>query len=99
MMSHTVFFMENYGFDDMNKFDNLILQYSSYNMKVIFDLIDDIEYDWGSHTVIPCPRCEELFSIDHQCPAFSSLTVLLELNINLFNSEEKSRYLSKSHPS
>jgi len=45
MMSHTVFFMENYGFDDMNKFDNLILQYSSYNMKVIFDLIDDIEYD------------------------------------------------------
>ena len=75
------------------------LQYSSYNMKVIFDLIDDIEYDWGSHTVIPCPRCEELFSIDHQCPAFSSLMVLLESNIDLFNSEEKSHYLSKLHPS
>jgi len=45
MMSHTVFFMENYGFDDMNKFDNLLLQCSSCNVKVIFDLIDDIEYD------------------------------------------------------
>ena len=99
MMSYIVFFMENYGFDNMDKFDNLLLQCSSCNVKVVFDLIDDIECNWGSHTVIQCPKCEELFSIDHQCPAFSSLMVLLESNIDLFNSEEKSHYLSKSHPS
>lgn len=99
MINYIVFFMGNYGFDDVNKFDNLLLQCSSCNVKVVFDLIDDIECDWGSHAVIQCHNCEELFSIDHQCPAFSSLMVLLESNIDLFNSEEKSRYLSKSHPS
>lgn len=85
------------GFDDVMKFDNLLLQCSSCNKKVIFDLIEDIECDWGSHTVIQCPNCEELFSVDNQCPAFSSLLILLELNPGLFEFKEKSDYLSKSH--
>lgn len=82
----------------MNKFDTLLLECSSCNVKVIFDLIDDIECDWGSHAVIQCPNCEELFSIDNPCPAFSSIVVLLELNPGLLSSIEKSNYLSKSHP-
>lgn len=82
----------------MTMFDNLLLQCSSCNEKVVFDLIKDIECDWGLHAVIQCTNCEELFSIDNQCPAFSSLIVLLELNPDLFSSEEKSDYLSKSHP-
>lgn len=83
----------------MNKFDHLILQCSSCHSKVIFDLIDEIECDWGSHKVIQCPNCEELFSIDHMCPAFSSILDLIKLNENLFNPEEKASYLSASHPS
>lgn len=82
----------------MKKFDNLLLECSSCNVKAIFDLIDDIECDWGYHVVIQCPNCEELFSIDNLCPAFSSMIALLELNPDLFISVEKSNYLSKSHP-
>ena len=82
----------------MKKFDNLLLECSSCNVKAIFDLIDDIECDWGSHTVMQCPNCEELFSIDNPCSAFSSMIVLLELNPGLLSSVEKSNYLSKSHP-
>jgi len=81
----------------MTTFDNQLLQCSSCNEKVIFDLIHDIECDWGSHVVVQCPHYEELFSIDNPCPAFSSLVVLLELNPSLFSFEEKSDYLSKSH--
>lgn len=82
----------------MKKFDTLLLECSSCSVKVIFDLIDDIECDWGSHAVIQCPNCEELFSIDNQCPTFSSIIVLLELNPGLLSSIEKSNYLLKSHP-
>ncbi|MCV0411606.1 hypothetical protein [Nitrosarchaeum sp.] len=82
----------------MKKIDNLLLKCSSCNVNVIFDLIDDIECDWGSHTVIQCPNCEELFSIDNPCPAFSSMIALLKLNPDLLNSIEKYNYLSKSHP-
>jgi hypothetical protein len=82
----------------MKNFANLLLQCSSCSVRVIFDLIDDVECDWGSHAVIQCPNCEELFSIDNQCPAFSSLIVLLEFNPNLFSSAEKFDYLLKSHP-
>jgi len=82
----------------MKKFDNLLLECSSCNVKAIFDLIDDIECDWGSHVVIQCQNCEELFSIDNLCPAFSSIIALLELNPDLFSSVETSNYLSKSHP-
>jgi len=82
----------------MIKFDNCVLRCSSCNVKVIFDLIDEIECDWGSHKVIQCPNCGELFSVDHKCPAFSSLLDLLESNNNLLNQQEKSSYLSGSHP-
>ena len=40
---------------------------------VIFEVISEIECDWGSHTVIQCPKCEELFSIDKKCPALKLL--------------------------
>ena len=82
----------------MKKFDNILLQCSSCNLEVVFDLIYDIECDWGSHTVIQCPNCEELFAIDHKCPAFSSILDLTKLNPNLLTSQEKSDYLSFSHP-
>lgn len=81
----------------MKKFDNTFLKCSSCNLKVIFDLIDDVECDWGSHSVIQCPNCEDLFSIDHICPAFSSLLDLHKLNDFLLNPQEKMDYLS-SHP-
>jgi len=41
-----------------------------------FEIIDDIECNWGSHTVIQCPKYEELFSIDCECPAFQSILKL-----------------------
>mgnify|MGYP006871748932 CR=1 FL=1 len=82
----------------MNKFKKLLLQCSSCNVKVTFDLIDVIECDWGLHQVIQCPNCQELFSIDHRCPAFSNILDLVELNSELLNQKEKSDYLSTSHP-
>ncbi|MDH3204579.1 MAG: hypothetical protein OEL81_07880 [Nitrosopumilus sp.] len=68
------------------------------NVDVIFEIIDDIECDWGAHTVIQCPNCEELFSIDIQCPAFQSISKLIENNPELYSEKEKSNYLSNSHP-
>lgn len=65
---------------------------------VIFEIIDDIECDWGNHTVIQCPKCKELFSIDCKCPAFQNILKLLESNIQLFSDDEKSDYLKNSHP-
>lgn len=70
----------------------------SCNEYVLFEIIDDIECDWGYHTVIQCPKCEELFSIDKKCPAFQSIIELLKNNSKLFSDEEKSNYLSNSHP-
>lgn len=68
------------------------------NANVIFGIIDDIECDWGIHTVIQCPSCEELFSIDTQCPAFQSISELIENNPKLYSEKEKLKYLSNSHP-
>lgn len=65
---------------------------------VFFEIIDDIECDWGFHTVIQCPNCEDLFSIDKKCPAFQSIFELLKNNSKLFSEQEKSNYLSNSHP-
>ena len=65
---------------------------------VHFEIIDDIECDWGSHTVIQCPKCEELFSIDCECPAFQSILKLSPFNEQLFSDKEKSNYLKDSHP-
>ncbi len=68
------------------------------NTLVKFEIIDDIECDWGIHAVIQCPNCEELFSIDKQCPAFEDMSKLLKINPNLYSSKDKSNYLSSAHP-
>jgi len=68
------------------------------NKEVIFELIDDIECDWGNHSVIQCPNCEELFSIDKKCPAFQTIELLIEKNKTLFSKTEVLKYLSNSHP-
>lgn len=66
---------------------------------VFFEIIDDVECDWGVHTIIQCPNCEELFSLDKKCPAFQNIFELLKNNPELFSEKERSDYLSKSHPS
>jgi len=68
------------------------------NENVIFEIIEDIECDWGNHTVIQCPKCEEIFSVDCECPAFQNILKLIPFNENLFSNEEKSEYLKNSHP-
>jgi len=68
------------------------------NQDVIFEIIDYIECDWGSNTVIQCPKCEELFSADAECPAFQSILELLKNNPTLYTEKEKSEYLTNSHP-
>ena len=69
------------------------------NEYVIFEIIDNIECDWGNHTVIQCPKCEDLFSIDCECPAFQNALKLIPFNENLFSGKQKSDYLKNSHPS
>ena len=64
---------------------------------VIFEIIDNVECDWGIHTVIQCPVCEELFSIDKKCPAFQNVMALLKNNSKLFSEKEQSNYLSNFH--
>lgn len=65
---------------------------------VVFEFIDDIECDWGSHMVIQCPNCEELFSIDKKCPAFNDVEELSKINDGLFSNHEFFDYFSNSHP-
>ncbi|MBL7002060.1 MAG: hypothetical protein ISR80_04820 [Nitrosopumilus sp.] len=67
------------------------------NDDVIFEIIDDVECDWGSHTVIQCPNCEEFFSIDKSCPAFSNIFELLKNNPKLYSEQEQTDYLLNSH--
>lgn len=71
--------------------------YCTCNQLVVFDLIGSIECDWGSHTVIQCPKCQELFSIDKKCPAFASVLELLKHNISLYSDKEQREYLASSH--
>ena len=68
------------------------------NNIVIFEIIPEVECDWGIHTIIQCPKCEELFSIDVKCPAFQTIEKLLKENMQLFTTNEQFSYLSKSHP-
>jgi len=68
------------------------------NNIVIFEIIPEVECDWGIHTIIQCPKCEELFSIDVKCPAFQNILKLLKENILLYTDEEQSNYLLTSHP-
>ena len=41
------------------KFENYLK--CSCNNIVIFEIIPEVECDWGIHTIIQCPKCEELF--------------------------------------
>ena len=68
------------------------------NELVQFETIDEIECDWGIHVVIQCPKCEELFSIDTECPAFRSMLDLENTNMGLFSGKEKFDYKKNSHP-
>lgn len=73
--------------------------YCTCNRLVVFDLVGDIECDWGLHTVIQCPKCQELFSIDTACPAFTSVLELLKSNSTLYSDREQAAYLADSHAS
>ncbi|HJJ23217.1 MAG TPA: hypothetical protein OQH54_05845 [Nitrosopumilus sp.] len=68
------------------------------NDDIIFEIIEDVECDWGAHTVIQCPNCEELFSVDKKCSAFQNIFELLKNNTELYSESEKSDYLLNSHP-
>ena len=68
------------------------------NTDVVFEIIDEVECDWGSHVVIRCPNCEELFSADKKCPAFQDIFKLLKNNAKLLSEKGKSQYLLNSHP-
>ncbi len=68
------------------------------NNDVIFEIIDNVGCDWGIHTVIQCPVCEELFSADKKCPAFQNVMELLKNNPELYSEKEQSNYSSDSHP-
>jgi len=78
------------------KFQNRLRCICNYD--VLFEIIDEIECDWGVHIVIQCPKCQELFSVDKKCPAFKNIFELLENNIKLYSEKEKSDYLLNSHP-
>ena len=65
---------------------------------MIFEIINDVECDWGTHIILQCPKCEELFSLDKKCPAFGDMFSLLANNKSLFSEDERSNYLSNSHP-
>ena len=78
------------------KFQNNLL--CTCNTLVKFEIIDDVECDWGIHVVVQCPNCEELFSIDRQCTAFADVTKLLKINPNLYSNMDRSNYLTNSHP-
>ena len=81
---------------NLDKFQNKLN--CTCSQLVTFDVVKDIECDWGSHIVIQCPECEELFSVDKKCPAFKSMDDLLKINNTLYSQEEESEYNSCSHP-
>ena len=67
------------------------------NNIVIFEIIPEVECNWGIHTIIQCPKCEELFSIDVKCPAFETIKLLWEENIDLYTNHEQTSYLLNFH--
>jgi len=80
---------------NLDKFQNELV--CICKQRVIFDVVGDIECDWGSHTVIQCPKCEELFSVDKPCQAFKSIEDLLKINDVFYSQEELLEYMSSSH--
>lgn len=82
--------------DHAKKFENKL--YCICDENVLFEIIDEIECDWGVHSVAQCPKCEELFSTDCKCPAFGDVMQIAEKNNSLYSEKEKSQYLTNSHP-
>ena len=68
------------------------------NQRVVFQIVKDVECDWGIHTLIQCPKCEELFSTDKKCPAFQNVLKLSFNNPSLYSKEDESKYQTDSHP-
>jgi hypothetical protein len=64
---------------------------------VYFEYIDSVECDWGIHTIIQCPTCQELFTIDTECVAFNSIKKLVHENLNLLSENEILEYSKNSH--
>lgn len=81
---------------DSKKFQNKIR--CICDKLIHFEIIDGIECDWGVHTTIQCPNCQELFSIDYCCPAFHDVLDLEKNNFELFSDKEKYDYTTYSHP-
>ena len=81
---------------DMSKFQNKLQCICNDN--VFFEIIDEIECNWGIHIVIQCSNCKKLFSVDKKCPAFQNIFELLKNNPELYSEKEKSDYLQNSHP-
>ncbi|NND87353.1 MAG: hypothetical protein HKM23_08570 [Nitrosopumilus sp.] len=81
---------------EINKFEQKLQCICS--VYVTFELIEEIECDWGSHKIIQCPNCEELFSIDKKCPAFRDILELSKINPHLCSEKDKSYYVHNSHP-
>jgi len=80
---------------DISKFQNKLR--CTCNNDVIFEIINEIECDYGSHVVVQCPHCEELFTVDKKCSSFQNIFELLKNNPELLSEQEKSDYLSNSH--
>ena len=80
---------------DISKFQNKLR--CICNNDVIFEIINEIECDYGSHVVVQCTHCEELFTVNKKCSAFQNIFELLKNNPELLSEQEKSDYLSNSH--
>ena len=68
------------------------------NNYVLFEIIDEVEFNWGIHTIIQCPDCQDLFSVDKKCPSFQNIFELIKNNPELYSKQEKSDYVLNSHP-
>lgn len=80
-----------------SRFINKNLICSSCHAKIRFIILNEVECDWGIHTILQCPECGDLFSIDGPCPAFESMMVLEKSNEGILNKEEMSFYESNIH--
>jgi len=65
--------------------------------KVTFVKIEDVECDYGIHTLVQCPNCEELFSIDGPCNAFQNLLELADYNSGILTNHEIDYYRLSVH--
>lgn len=81
----------------LEKLTGQALLCSTCSTKVTFVKIADVECDYGIHTLIQCPNCEELFSIDGPCNAFQNLLELANSNPSILNNHEIEHYRLSVH--